>query len=156
MRGTGARGGRTRKKEKCKHKTKERRKCSPLASEVMQSPKAERDLLIACVSFCRSPLALDWPSRSLPAKSTKFSTPSAFSPVSLFAPTQSHESAGRCATAQRASGGACCSNKLGMSQKVNKAQAVTPTILSWKTEWLREDRSFIAVAAVERAVAAVA
>lgn len=43
--------------------------------DLARSPSADRLLLMACVSFRRSPLAPDDFSRSLPARSIKFSTP---------------------------------------------------------------------------------
>ena len=51
------------------------RSASVSCTILARSPSADRLLLMACVSFRRSPLAPDDFSRSLPARSIKFSTP---------------------------------------------------------------------------------
>lgn len=54
---------------------------SPLAKAAMTSPSVERLLLIACVSFRRSPSACDVARRSDPARSTRLRRPSRRSPI---------------------------------------------------------------------------
>ena len=62
---------------------------SLLAKAKMTSPRLERDLLMACASLRRSPVAPVRLNRSLPAKSTKLSAPWIGSPASLTPSKQS-------------------------------------------------------------------
>lgn len=57
-----------------------------LASAANTSPSEDRLLLIEHASFNRSPLAPDRETLSLPAKSTRFNTPSIFKPLEACSP----------------------------------------------------------------------
>jgi len=58
---------------------------------MITSARLDNDLLMACVSLRRSPVAPDWLMRSEPARSIKLSTPSHFSSVRLLLPTRRSE-----------------------------------------------------------------
>lgn len=133
----------------------------------MTLPSAERDRLMRVASRSLSPVARDLPTRSQPARSTRFSFPTRTAACKVTPCSQPVMP-----PAERSSGGAfytiedvlylfCCFGRVKVQCQADKPTCCTPVLSSIpkdellstvtvKIEWDREESLFMAVAAVAR------